>query len=91
MMYCDTYDTKINNSVLEDKINKISNFIHRDTLRGGADVIRVNMETFFRCILPIVDKLKKRYVIECDETVKNRSVLVIYSKEPKYSGEIKIK
>ena len=90
MMYNLTHNPKVNPSVLVDEIIKISNWIHRDTKRGGANMIRVNSKTYWKYIVPNLERVYPRFSIESDNKTKENSVFVIFSDVPKFSGEIKI-
>jgi hypothetical protein len=90
MKYTTTYNSKASIQVLENEIHKMSNLIHRDTLKGGADTVRVNLDTYFKYIVPIVDHIHPRYTIISNQETEMDVVFVEFSDEIKHSGEIKI-
>ena len=90
MKYSFTYNFNADVSVLVTLIHQISNNIHKDTLKGGADTIRVNSKTYWKCIVPILDHVYPRYSIESSNEFEENIVIVTLVDEPEFTGQITI-
>lgn len=68
---------------LEDKIIHLSNIIHRDTLLGGANSLRMSSATTDLLSGGILERLKGRFPIWTDIGMSDDVVSVCYfAKEP---------
>jgi len=78
-----TWNKKASQMDLEDKIIHLSNIIHRDTLMGGANYLRMSSGTTDLLSGGILESLKKRFSIWTDTGMVDDIISVCYfAKKP---------
>ena len=87
--YKETINSKVSQMVLFDRINDISNLMHRDTLKGGANIVEMTSGRFNSLENLIVKFIASRYKIMINDELSSDTVTVYFNDELK--GEIKFK
>jgi hypothetical protein len=59
--YVENWNSHVSQWSLMDKINQISNYIHRDTLLGGAKTVIMTQELHDSLALPVINNIQNRY------------------------------
>ena len=86
--YVENWNSHVSQWSLMDKINLISNYIHRDTLLDGAKTIIMTQEMHDTLALPVINNIQNRYNgISIDNDLDNK---VIVKFDELIQGEIRI-
>jgi hypothetical protein len=76
--YTERLNRNAGKSVIIDKINDISNLMHRDTLKGGANIVELNSEVFNNLGTIPTSHLTNRYKVKINDVLSNDTINVYF-------------